>query len=143
MGTYTGVRFHAPLNPQGLLAVSLRIKMGWEGVAASLPGIVWGVFPEMSRARLIPEGACQDMPADWPDWQNHLDGRTWKVACSLKDPDTLRRFLEEILPQLVSEPVAVQCYCEEWPLREGDGRRPEERTRTDLVQPGVKTQLSW
>ena len=73
---------------------------------------------EDTRTNLIPYGHLVYMPDNW-EHANHVDeeGR-WHVCCSLKNStDTIGKFLEHVLPKMISEKcVAESMYEESQPI---------------------------
>lgn len=124
---YTGLRFIAKLNSNGLEAIKIINKLQASGFGHV---VYWEPVREMldlpeewikdTRANFIPYGHLDCMPDSW-ERANHVDeeGR-WHVCCSLKNyTDTIEKFLEHVLPKMISE----KCVAES--LYEGS-QKPEE-----------------
>jgi len=116
MGDYTGVRFTAKLNELGARVADRLDKdpwPSWSDIAADTPELEIPQWSKIGRRDFIPRGAVCYMPPEWGDNTRKVVDGVWDVVCSLKNyGDEIDVFLEEVLPQLITEPCTVEVLYE-------------------------------
>lgn len=95
-----------------MLVKTLYKNKSWEGLHE---------FSRIARSTFIPFGGIFYLPDEWEaakklaDEKPLSDGGTWTVVCSLKNyKGEIEYFLENVLPEMISEPVIVEYRYEEW-----------------------------
>lgn len=130
MGMYTGLRFEAKLKP--IVADAMRLlykESGSDGFWGDLSRIIpiSDRWLSVGRKDFIPFGALSYMPSDWDETPVGIDGKTWKVCCSLKNYEgEIGIFLSDVLPYLISEPCRTEVLYEEWEESKFDDIFPKE-----------------
>ena len=152
MGSYASLRFVLKLTEPGASRIRTLYEFNayssnpWEDLSR-VPGVLdsddWvGMMAGMDRSVFVPFGGFQGAPSSWssvPGGTPPDDEGVWSVVCSCKNRDTLRFFVERVLPSLVAVPGVVEVYDEETgiseqvsviPYRESSGGSLSKTTTT-------------
>lgn len=131
MGQYTGLRFKAKVHDRGKEALKQmeEFRLGPHSRKAGLTGDrhmhCWDTVRFMldlpdywlndPRCTFIPYGAVCVGGDTWGEGESYVDEEgVWHVECSMKNyTDTIRKFLDTVLPKMISEPCVAETLYEE------------------------------
>jgi len=118
---YTGLRFKAKLSDRGREALEVMMARrrsspeedSWAGEVQAILDLP-KVWLEDYRPNFIPYGAVCVGGDDWEHINHVDDDGHWHVCCSLKNyTETIEKFLEHVLPKMISEPCVAESLYEE------------------------------
>jgi hypothetical protein len=132
VGHYYGVKFTAEITPEAgmvLRWIQLSPAVGWTTAAAvwwHVPWVVlWACEP---HANYIPYGAPVPRAEEGQRarQESSVEGHRWVVQCATCELEEARFFFREILPKMITSPVAIEIRANNPPYVESITVEPEK-----------------
>lgn len=129
MGTYTSIKFTAPITKEAEEVISI-VSTDYRGWGAALRQVRLPLEWLMDkRAGFIPRGGLCYAPEGW-EYRNEVVNGVWSCCCGLKNyTGTIELFLAKVLPLLLRYACKVEVFCEE-----------DEAPRVELIHPAKPKQ---